>query len=145
MKKCPECKEKTIPYSWIFFGKSKNKNGYCIQCSNCGKNIKKSRWLIIDLFLYSDFVPIAIFILFAIAFSKIFENFLFVLLSSLLLTIGFFMFVSFLTPLREADESYCRGDMSKIGAVFALIAIPTIIIITLYELVYKPLLLGEAP
>jgi len=55
------------------------------------------------------------------------------------------MAISFFSPLREAEESYCRGDMTKIGAIFALIAIPTIIILTIYTLLYKPLVLGEPP
>jgi len=55
------------------------------------------------------------------------------------------MAISFFSPLREAEESYCRGDMTKIGAIFALIAISTIIILTVYTLLYKPLVLGEPP
>ena len=145
MKECPECKEKTIPYQWIFFGKSKYKKGRCFQCTNCGKNIKKSRWLLIDLLLHSDLVLFGLFFLFIIALFQVFQNFVFSLLGAVVLMIAFFMSVAFLSPLREADESYCLGDMTKVGAVLALIAIPTIIIYTAYTLLYKPLVLGEPP
>ena len=145
MKECPECKEKTIPYSWILFGKSVNKNGRCIQCTNCGKRIKKSRWLLLDLLLHSDLVLVGLFFLFTVVLFKVFQNFALSLLGGVVLMVAFFMAVALLSPLRKADESYCRGDMTKVGAIFALIAIPTIIIFTVYTLLYKPLILGEPP
>lgn len=145
MKACPLCKEKTIPHSWIFFERSKNRNGRCIQCSNCGKNIKKSRWLLIDILLRMDALPMGLFILFTITLFQVVHHYFISFFGAILLVIGFYMSVSYISPLSEAEESYCRGDMSKIGAVFALIAIPSIIIFTLYSLLYKPLILGEAP
>lgn len=145
MKKCPVCKEHTIPYIWIFFGKSKHKYGRCFKCSNCGKNVKKSQWLLIDIILYNDLTYFTLFILFTITLSKFIQNFLVVLLGSIGLMVIYFMAISFFSPLREAEESYCRGDMTKIGAIFALIAIPTIIFLTVYILLYKPLVLGEPP
>ena len=145
MKKCPACKESTVPYKWIFFGLSKNKSGRCFQCTNCGITIKKSRWLLFDYLYYSGLLHIGLFLLFFVTLFEVSQNVPFSLFGTMVLIVVFFMLIALVSPLREADESYCRDDMSKIGAIFALIAIPTVIIYTIYVLLYKPLVLGEAP
>ena len=133
MKKCPVCKEKSIPYQWVFFGISKHKNGRCFQCTHCGAKIKKSRWFLFDFLFLNEWT---VGILLLLIFDKIFSNIAAVIFSTILFSALYYMLVEYLSPLREADESYCRGDLSKIGALFALIAIPTIIIFTVYML-YK--------
>lgn len=99
----------------------------------------------IDILLFNDITYLALFLLSTIALDQIFKSFGFALLGGIGLIAAYFTATGYFSPIREADESYCRGDLTKIDAVFALIAIPAIIIFTVYALLIKPLVLGESP
>jgi uncharacterized membrane protein len=142
VKECPVCKAKTIPNQWILFGKSDHKNGYCIKCPNCQTNIRKKRWFIIDLLLMQEWVFFPILFLLGLAVFQITSNFTVAIAGAILLFILLLMGIAYFTPLREADEAYCRGEMTKIGAVLAWGFTLLIVIYTLYQLLYKPLIQG---
>ena len=136
MKRCPLCQARTIPYKWVFFGISKHKNGRCFQCTHCGTNIKKSRWVIFDFLFLNEWTLGILLLLSLVIFDQVFHNVVAVIFSTILFFTAYCMLIEYLSPLQKAEESYCRGDLSKVGALFALIAIPTIIIFTIYTL-YK--------
>lgn len=52
--------------------------------------------------------------------------------------------VEYLAPLKVADKGYCRGDLSKVGAFFALILMVAIIGMLLYCFIIQPFIMGEA-
>ena len=138
MKKCPVCNYKTISYKWNIFGKSKNKNGNCIKCSNCGKNIRKKRLLILEFALFNNEIFYIILLLLILnLMHKLFNYYYFVIPATIIFIIGLSIIVDYLWPLSEADESYCRDNTTKIIAVFAFIAIVSIIIFIIYELFIK--------
>lgn len=145
MKKCPNCYKLTIPYKWVFFDISNKKGSRCIQCTNCKKNIKKNRWTILDILLNNELVYIFLIFFPLIQLYLFFENFVLAIVGTMFIFLSIIMLIEYLLPLGEADDTYCDGVMSKTGAFFSLIFMITIIIFTLYTLLYKPLVLGEAP
>lgn len=134
MKSCPICHVKTIPYTWIFFGLSKYNNGSCFRCPHCGKSIRKSRWWIFDLLFFNDVTLIVLLLSFFGLTHQLIHNTLTAIMSIFLVLLIYCMLVEYFSPLREAEESYCRGELSRVGAIFSLVAIPTIIILTIYKL-----------
>jgi hypothetical protein len=121
MKKCPNCMEKTIPLKWVLFNRSSNPDGKCLRCSNCDARIRKSKWLIFHLFSL-DLLVEGTLILIATAFlGKLLGSYGIAFFSALAVWTSLYFAVEYFAPLKIADESYCRGDMTRAGAFFALV------------------------
>jgi len=120
MKECPNCQMKIIPLKWILFNESANLNGKCFQCPNCDCRVKKSKWFIFYL-LSADLLIEGTWILIATAFmGKWLGSYSIAFLSILLFWTVLHFSVEYFAPLKLADESHCRGDLSQVGAFFAL-------------------------
>ena len=143
MKRCPNCQEKTIPLKWVLFNRSPNPDGKCIECSNCKAAVKKSRWFIFYI-LSADILVEGTWILLATAFlGKVVGSYQLAFFGALLVWVLLHFAVEYFAPLKVADESYCRGDMSRRAAFFALIFMACIIAMLAYCFVIQPLILGE--
>lgn len=97
------------------------------------------------MLLHNELTWLATLLLCSRALFQVVPHFGIALAGSIILMIPFFNLVAYLTPLQRADVPYCRGEMSKTGAVAALIAIVTIIALTLYILLIKPMILTKPP
>ena len=86
-----------------------------------------------------DWIFFPLLLLFFVAISQIIQNFIIAILGAVLLFILMLMGIAYFTPLRESDEAYCRGEMTKLGAVLSLIFIAIIVTYTIYALVYLPM------
>lgn len=141
MKKCPNCNEKTIPQKWILFGKANGQKGRCYQCENCNANIKKTRIFgFLEDILYSDIGLILIGLSLITGFSRITSSFFLSVILSVTTMVCLQLLINQFSALNIADESYCRGDMTKIGAFFGLIVMGGIITYMLYFFVIQPFL-----
>lgn len=139
MKKCPNCNEKTIPQKWILFGKANAQKGRCYQCENCNANIKKTRIFgFLEYVLYSDIGLILIGLGLIAGFSRITSSFFLSVILSLTTIVCLHLLINQFSVLNIADESYCRGDMTKIGAFFGLIAMICIIGYMIYFFILQP-------
>jgi len=129
MRKCPSCGEETIPLKWMLFEKANGQKGRCYVCNHCGEKIRKKNYLGYIL----DF-NIETIILVTLG--------LYFLMHSFLLSIFFLFFTiiasNIFASLQVTDESYCRGDMTKIGAFFGLIAMAGIITYMVYFFIIQP-------
>ena len=135
MKKCPNCHEETIPLQWILFGKANDQKGRCYVCNNCGGRIKKKKFL--GIFLDFDVELVIIFTLLLLYF---FHSLFIPFLISVFLIVLMHLLINIFATLQIADEAYCRGDMTKIGAFFGLIAMGGIIAYMVYFFVIQPFL-----
>jgi len=143
MKECPNCNEKTIPLKWVFFDKGLNLNGYCIKCENCNANIRKKKWLILDILFPGLWLEGTFIFIITLLLANIFHSLLYAFVSTLLIWTTQHLLVEYFASLKVSDEAYCRGDMSKIGAFFALIFMAFLIGMLIYCFIIQPFILGE--
>jgi hypothetical protein len=143
VKVCPNCQEETISLQWVLFNKSPHPDGKCFQCPNCGTRVKKSKWFIFNL-LSADLLVEGTWILITTAFlGKLFGSYGIAFSTVLLVWAVLHFAVEYLAPLKAADEGYCRGDMTKAGAFFALIFMAAIIGTLLYCFIIQPFIMGK--
>jgi len=135
MKKCPNCHEETIPLQWILIGKANEQKGRCYVCDNCGERIKKKRFLGFVL----DF-DVELVIILTLVLLYFFHSLLIPFLISVSLIVLMHFLINIFATLQIADETYCRGDMTKIGAFFGLVAMIGIIAYMIYFFILQPLL-----
>ncbi len=141
MRKCPNCNEKTIPEKWVLLGKANGQKGRCYQCENCNTKIKKTRIFgFLEDILFSDIGLILIGLGLIAGFSTIFDSFFVTLILSIMTIVCLNVLINFFTVLNIADESYCRGDMSRIGAFFVLISFFSIISYMIYFFIIQPII-----
>lgn len=135
MKKCPNCNEETIPLKWMLFEKANGQKGRCYICDNCGEKIRKKNYLgyMID-FNYEMIVLVMLGLFFLT------DNTLLSFLLAPILLMIIIMASNYFASLQITDESYCRGDMTKIGAFFGLIAMGSIIMFMVYFFVIRSFL-----
>lgn len=135
MKKCPNCNEETIPFKWMLFEKANGQKGRCYICNNCGEKIRKKNYLgyMID-FNYEMIVLVMLGLFFLT------DNTLLSFLLAPILLMIIIMASNYFASLQITDESYCRGDMTKIGAFFGLIAMGSIIMFMVYFFVIRSFL-----
>lgn len=133
MRKCPACGEETVPLKWMLFGKANNQQGRCYVCNNCNVKIRKKNYLGYVLDFSFEVIIVVMLGLYFLTHS----SFISFLLSPLLLII-IIMASNFFASLQIADEPYCRGDMTKIGAFFGLIAMVGIIAYLVYFFIVQP-------
>lgn len=133
MKKCPNCHQERIPLKWILFGKAKGQKGRCYICENCGEKIRKKNYLgyVLD-FNYETIIVVML------GLSFLTHNTSISFYGAPILLIIIIMASSFFASLQIADESYCQGDMSKIGAFFGLIGMIGIIAYLIYFFIIQP-------
>lgn len=135
MRKCPSCAEETIPLKWILFEKADGQKGRCYVCTHCGEKIRKKNYLGYVLDFNYEMIIVMMLGLYFLTHS----SFISFLLSPVLLIIAI-MTSNFFASLQIADESYCRGDMTKTGAFFGLIAMIGIIVYMIYFFILQPFL-----
>lgn len=135
MKKCPNCNEETIPLRWILFEKANGQKGRCYVCNHCGERVKKKKFL--GFILDFDFELVVILTL---ALLYFFQSVLTPFLISVSLIVLMHFVINTFATLQVAEEAYCRGDMTKTGAFFGLIAMGGIIMYMVYFFVIQPLL-----
>lgn len=140
MKKCPSCHVKTIPLGWIFFEHSQHKDGRCTRCTNCSKSIRQKANFLTDLLW--TFEGTALFFVLVFSLTEFFKI-KFSFFAFMIVYIFFIFGLNYLKPLAVADEGYCRGDMSKIGAFFGLILMSSLIFMLTYCFIVQPFLLGK--
>ncbi|MEA2029362.1 MAG: hypothetical protein U9N49_10360 [Campylobacterota bacterium] len=142
MKKCPQCKNKTIPLRWILFHQLSKKSCNYFECSKCGEKIRTGHLVnfsMISLPLY-DPIILAI-ILFALYYSFGLLTLAVTIVSYLVAFILLFFIQQYFVPLEISVETECETKgLTRIQALFALVLMVGIIGVTLYELVAKPLL-----
>lgn len=135
MKKCPNCNEETIPLKWMLFEKANGQKGRCYICDHCDEKIRKKNYLGYMIDFNYEMIILVMLGLFFLTDNTLLS---FVLAPILLMII--IMASNYFASLQITDESYCRGDMTKIGAFFGLIAMGGIITYMVYFFVIQPLL-----
>lgn len=143
MKTCPNCKEKTIPFKWVIFNKSKSGiYSKCFQCPNCKEKIRKNKNFII--FILSGISNIElVWILLIGFFINYLTNSLFLTILGVIMTFIILEYVlEYITPLSVAKEGYCSDEMTRIGAVFALLLMAFIIGFLIYCFIISPFVLN---
>ena len=140
MKKCPNCNEETIPLKWILFEKANGQKGRCYICDNCGEKIKKRRIFGFIGDILDSEIGLVVLLGLSIGFNFLINAFFFFLLFALMTMFFFYLLIDLFAVLTIADESYCRGDMTKIGAFFGLIAMGAIIAYMVYFFLIRPFL-----
>lgn len=135
MKKCPNCAEETIPLKWMIFEKVNGQKGRCYICDNCGEKIRKKNYLGYMIDFNYEMIILVMLGLFFLTDNTLLS---FVLAPILLMII--IMASNYFASLEITDESYCRGDMTKIGAFFGLLAMGGIIAYMVYFFVIQPFL-----
>ncbi|MGD9969374.1 MAG: hypothetical protein AB7S65_02885 [Sulfuricurvum sp.] len=133
MRICPNCGEKTIPLKWMLFEKADGQKGRCYICNHCGERIKKKKFLGFVL----DF-EIELLFLLMVGFTFLLHSLLASFLAALLMLIFIHISINGFAILQVADEGYCRGDMTKIGAFFGLIVMFAMIAIMIDFFIIKP-------
>ena len=143
MKQCPNCEKKSIPLKWIIFNKSSSGAFIkCFRCPDCNEKIKKNKNFI--FFILSGLPAIElVWVLIIAFFLNYITGSLWVAIIGTIMTFIFLEYVlEYLSPLSIADESYCRDEMTKIGAVFALVLMVSIIGFLIYCFIVSPFVLN---
>jgi len=143
MKSCPNCGKKSIPLKWIIFNKSSSGTFIkCFQCPNCNEKIRKNKNFI--FFILSGLVAIELVWILLIGFfvNYITGSFLVAIIGTIMTFIVLEYGLEYLSPLSIANEAYCRDEMTRIGAIFALIFMVLIIGFLIYCFIVSPFILN---
>lgn len=111
-----------------------------IQCSHCKNNIRKKDSWLIDLLLHNDLIYIGLLLISMPFLHTLFKYVPLTIVGALTIIVSYIMTTNYFTPLSKATKDECEGIMTRTGAIISLIAIPIIIIMTLYILVYKSII-----
>lgn len=145
MKECPSCNKKTVPNKWLLFNKSENTTKYCFQCPSCNVKLRKQKFFILELLTAGALMEGTLVLLMTIVMNKLFNDFTYSFLTSVLFFSIVHFSIEYFVPLKIADESYCIGGMTRVGAFFALMFIGLIVLMTIYCLVIQPFILHQSP
>ena len=145
MKECPSCNEKTVPIKWLLLNKSENTTKYCFQCPSCDVKLRKQKVFILELLTAGALTEGTLVLLMAIVVNRFFNDFTYSVLTSIFFFSIVHFSIEYFVPLKIADESYCIGGMTRVGAFFALMFIGLIVLMTIYCLVIQPFLLHQSP
>lgn len=135
MRKCPNCAEETIPLKWMIFENANGQKGRCYVCDHCGERIKKKKFLGFILDFEFELV-----IILTIGLMYLLKSLLIPFFLSLSSVVFIHIAINSFATLQVSDEAYCRGDMTKIGAFFGLLAMGGIITYMVYFFVIRPFL-----
>ena len=143
MKSCPNCGERTISLKWIIFNKSSSGNFIkCFQCPNCNEKIKKNKNFI--FFILSGLAAIELVWILLIGFflNYLTGSFWMAIIGTIMTFIVLEYVLEYFSPLSIADEGYCRDELTKFGAIFALILMVSIIVFLIYCFIISPFILN---
>lgn len=145
MKKCPNCSKNTVPLKWLLLNKSEDSNKLCYTCPNCHTKIKKQKFFLLEIFTAGALMEGTLVLMMTIWIGSFLTSILYSLLASILFFTILRFSIEYFSVLNIADESYYRGEWTRLDAFFILIFMTVMIGIVLYCLVIQPFLLTQPP